>query len=107
MRRIDWSTLDAAGRREALARPQRRTEARVTDAVRGIMDDVRTRGGAAVTDWSLKLDGAAPRRLVLTPDRVAAARDALRPADTRAIRMAAENIRIFHEATRPEDTPDV
>src|SRR5690606_20460074 len=40
-------------------------------------------------------------------ERVAAARDALRPADTRAIRMAAENIRIFHEATRPEDTPDV
>ena len=56
---------------------------------------------------TLKLDGAAPRRLELTPDRVAAARDALRPADTRSIRMAAENIRIFHEATRPEDTPDV
>ncbi len=107
MKRFDWSTLDAAGRIEALARPQRRTEARVSDTVRGIMDDVRTRGGAAVTDWSLKLDGAAPRRLALTPDRVAAARDALRPADTRAIRMAAENIRIFHEATRPEDTPDV
>jgi histidinol dehydrogenase len=71
------------------------------------MDDVRDRGGAAVTDWSLKLDGAPPRRLALTPDRVAAARDALRPADTRSIRMAAENIRIFHEATRPEDTPDV
>ncbi|MDP3800788.1 histidinol dehydrogenase [Brevundimonas sp.] len=107
MRRIDWSTLDIAGRIEALARPGRRTEARVGDTVREIMDDVRTRGGAAVADWSLKLDGAAPRRLALTPDRVAAARDALRPADTRAIRMAAENIRIFHEATRPEDTPDV
>ncbi|MFY8163067.1 MAG: histidinol dehydrogenase, partial [Brevundimonas sp.] len=107
MKRIDWSTLDDAGRREALARPRRRTEARVTDTVREIMDDVRTRGGAAVTDWSLKLDGAPPRRLALTPDRVAAARDALRPADTRSIRMAAENIRIFHEATRPEDTPDV
>jgi histidinol dehydrogenase len=57
-----------------------------------------------VTDWSLKLDGAAPRRLELTADRVAAARDALRPADTRSIRMAAENIRIFHEATIPEDS---
>jgi histidinol dehydrogenase len=107
MKRLDWSTLDAAGRLEALARPRRRTETRVTDTVREIMDDVRDRGGAAVTDWSLKLDGAAPRRLELTADRVAAARDALRPADTRSIRMAAENIRIFHEATRPEDTPDV
>jgi histidinol dehydrogenase len=107
MRRIDWSTLDAPGRREALARPQRRTDARVSDTVREIMDDVRARGGAAVTDWSVKLDGAPPRRLLLTPERAAAARDALRPADTRAIRIAAENIRIFHEATRPEDTPDV
>ena len=107
MKRLDWSTLDSAGRREALARPSRRTETRVAATVREIMDDVRTRGGAAVTDWSLKLDGAAPRRIALTADRAAAARDALRPADTRAIRMAAENIRIFHEATRPEDTPDV
>ena len=44
---LDWSTLDAAGRLEALARPRRRTEARVIDTVREIMDDVRTRGGAA------------------------------------------------------------
>lgn len=107
MRRIDWSTLDAVGRRDALARPGRRGEARVADTVREIMDDVRARGGAAVTDWSLKLDGAPPRRLVLAPAIVAAARDVLRPADTRAIRIAAENIRIFHEATRPADTPDV
>jgi hypothetical protein len=41
MKRIDWSTLDDAGRREALARPRRRTEARVTDTVREIMEDVR------------------------------------------------------------------
>ena len=77
MKRLDWSTLDAAARIEALARPRRRTETRVTDTVREIMDDVRVRGGKAVTDWSLKLDGAAPRRLELTPDRVAAARDDL------------------------------
>ena len=62
MKRIDWNTLDAAGRTEALARPQRRTETRVSDTVREIMEDVRARGGAAVTDWSVKLDGAAPRR---------------------------------------------
>jgi histidinol dehydrogenase len=57
---IDWSSLDAAGRREALARPARRHDAAVTEGVRAIFDDVRARGGAAVTDWSLKLDG--PRR---------------------------------------------
>ena len=104
MRQIDWTTLSAEEQREALARPAQRTEARVSDVVREIFDDVRTRGGAAVTDWSLKLDGAAPRRIVLTPDVVSEARAALPPADTRALRIAAENVRIFHQATRPDDT---
>lgn len=105
MRLIDWSSLDAQGRREALARPARRTEARVTDAVREIFDDVRSRGGAAVAEWGLKLDGAAPRRIAITPDGVAAARAALPPSATYALRIAAENVRIFHQATRPEDSP--
>ncbi|RZJ30807.1 MAG: histidinol dehydrogenase [Brevundimonas sp.] len=101
---IDWSSLDAAGRREALARPTRRTDATVTDGVRAIFDDVQARGGAAVTDWSLKLDGAAPRRVAITEQVVADARSALPPAATRALRIAAENVRIFHQATRPEDS---
>lgn len=105
MRRFDWSLLDAAGRREALARPRQRTEARVSDGVRAIFDDVQARGGAAVADWSLKLDGAAPRRLAVTAEAVAGARNALPPADTRSIRIAADNIRVFHQATRPSDTP--
>ncbi|HYD26744.1 histidinol dehydrogenase [Brevundimonas sp.] len=104
MRRIDWSTLDAAGRREALARPTRRTEARVSDVVREIFDDVRARGGPAVADWSLKFDGFAPRRIAITPEAVAAARDALPPTATRSLRIAADNVRVFHQATRPEDT---
>ena len=105
MRRIDWSSLDAAGRREALARPARRSERDVVDVVREIFDDVQTRGGAAVADWSLKLDGFAPRRIAVTPEAVAAARDALPPTATRALRIAADNVRVFHQATRPEDSP--
>ena len=104
MKRFDWITLDEAGRAEALARPRQRTETRVTDTVREIMDDVQARGGQAVADWSVKLDSAPPRRLALTPDVVAEARSTLAPADTRAIRIAAENVRIFHQATRPEDS---
>lgn len=104
MRQIDWTTLSPAEQRAALARPAQRTEARVSDTVRAIFDDVQARGGAAVTDWSLKLDGAAPRRIAITPDAVREARASLPPADTRALRIAAENVRIFHQATRPEDT---
>ena len=61
MRQIEWSSLDAAGRREALARPKRRSETRVGDVVRAIFDDVEARGGEAVAEWAIKLDGAPPR----------------------------------------------
>ncbi|OGN44355.1 MAG: histidinol dehydrogenase [Caulobacterales bacterium RIFCSPHIGHO2_01_FULL_70_19] len=105
MRRIDWSSLDASGRKAALARPARRGDAAVVDGVRAIMEDVQARGGAAVTEWSLRLDGAPPRRIAVTPEVEAAARAALPPSATRALRIAAENVRVFHEATRPEDSP--
>lgn len=104
MQRIDWSSLDTAGRREALARPKRRSGTSVGDVVRAIFDDVQARGGAAVTEWAIKLDGAPPRRIAITDEAVSAARDALPPADTRALRVAAENVRVFHQATIPEDS---
>ena len=101
---INWASLDDVGKRAALARPDRRSDRVIADGVAAILDDVRARGGDAVTEWALKLDNSAPRRLAVTPDAIAAARDALPPADTRAIRVAADNIRFFHEATRPEDS---
>lgn len=104
MRRIDWPSLDADGRRAALARPARRAGTEVPDTVRRILDDVRQRGGEAVRDWAVKLDGHAPRRLILSEETVAKARATLPPVDARALRMAADNIRLFHQATRPEDS---
>ncbi len=107
MKRFDWSSLDAAGRKDALARPKRRSETRVGDVVRAIFDDVQARGGEAVTEWAIKLDGAPPRRIAITDAVVAEARNALPPADTRALRVAAENVRVFHQATTPEDSKRV
>ena len=104
MRRFDWASLDDAGKREAIARPARRTAGDVTEVVRTILDDVAERGGTAVIDWCVKLDGAPPRRIAITDAAVADARNALPPADVRALRMAADNIRVFHQATRPQDT---
>ncbi|HEY1071942.1 histidinol dehydrogenase [Brevundimonas sp.] len=104
MKRIDWNKLSPAERQAALARPQQRTEGFVTSVVREIFDDVQARGGQAVTDWAIKLDGAAPRRVAITERAAAEARADLPPAAARALRVAADNVRVFHEATRPEDT---
>ena len=105
MKRIDWNQLDAAGRKAALARPQRRTESFVSSVVREIFDDVQARGGEAVSDWATRLDGAPPRRIEITEAAAATARRDLPPAAARALRVAADNVRVFHQATRPEDTP--
>lgn len=107
LKRYDWAKLSPAEKKTALARPRQRTETRVSDVVREIFDDVQARGGAAVTDWAVKLDGAPPRRIAITPETVEAARNALPPADTRAIRVAADNVRVFHQMTKPVDTPFV
>lgn len=103
MRRIDWSSLDSEERSAALARPARRRDPAVIEIVRRIFEDVEARGEAALQAWSLKLDGHAPRRLEIAPDLVAAARAAVAPEDEAALRIAHDNIRTFHEATRPRD----
>lgn len=107
MTRIDWSGLDSQGKRDALARPARRSERDVQEVVREILQAVAAEGGAAVTRYAERFDGAPPRRIAITPEAVAEARAALPPADVRALRVAADNVRVFHEATRPEDTPVV
>jgi histidinol dehydrogenase len=61
MKSFIWKNLSAAERKAALARPENRRDARVVDTVRMIFDDVAARGFAAVSDWSVKLDGHAPR----------------------------------------------
>jgi histidinol dehydrogenase len=104
MKTFEWSALDEAQKREALARPSQRVGADVTGVVLEIMEDVAKRGGEALIEWCIKLDGAPPRRIPINEGTVKAARNDLAPADTRAIRMAAENIRIFHEAIKPSDS---
>ncbi|WP_374274625.1 histidinol dehydrogenase [Brevundimonas sp.] len=104
MRPIEWSSLDGQERLDALARPTRRTDGEVAEIVATIFAEVDQRGGAAVADWAERIDGARPRRIAITDQAVAEARAALPPADTRALRVAAENVRVFHQSTRPEDS---
>jgi histidinol dehydrogenase len=104
VKRLDWTALDGAARRRALARPARRREANVVDTVRRILEEVERDGEAAVARWAEKLDGAAPRRIALDAGTVDRARAALDPRDLEALELAADNIRLFHAATRPEET---
>jgi histidinol dehydrogenase len=102
MERIDWSIASAARRTTALARPRDRDDPAMLDAVQGIVDDVRARGWAAMTEHSERIDGAPPERIAVAP-AAAAARTALPAEAQAAMALAVANIRAFHEATLPSN----
>uniref|UniRef100_S0DG35 Putative histidinol dehydrogenase n=1 Tax=termite gut metagenome TaxID=433724 RepID=S0DG35_9ZZZZ len=64
--------------------------------VRGILEDVRLRGDAAVLDYTERFDGVRPENLRVTAEEIRRAADAVDPALLDAMREAAENIADFH-----------
>lgn len=67
-------------------------------AVRQILTDVRSRGDAALIDWTARLDGAElrPEQLVVTKAEIQQAYDAAAPEAVDALRFAAQRIEAFH-----------
>ncbi|MGA9580383.1 MAG: histidinol dehydrogenase [Allosphingosinicella sp.] len=102
MKTIEWNRLDAAGRREALARPAQRTDPDLQAAVRAIVEDVRSRGWTGLAAQALRLDGEAPRLVPVAPV-ASEARRCLAPEQVEAIELAAVNIRAFHEGSLPAE----
>jgi histidinol dehydrogenase len=102
MQRLDWNSLSAVARVEALARPKRRRDPEVVDVVSRIFDDVERDGEEGLRRWALKLDRRAPDVLELTTSTVDAARAALDREDLQAIEFAVDQVRFHHEATKPK-----
>ncbi len=75
---------------------QQTQPAGVQGVVRGILDDVRLRGDAAVLDYTEKFDGVRPKTLRVTQEEVDRACKAVDPVVLAAMREAAENIADFH-----------
>ena len=67
------------------------------EAVHRILRDVRTRGDAALRDWSSKLDGfPADAPLRISDEQLASALEALPTPEREALELAAERIRAFY-----------
>jgi histidinol dehydrogenase len=99
---FDWSSLDASGRLQALARPAQRSDAALQAAVRAIVEDVRSRGWEGLCEQALRLDGEAPRLVPAAPI-AAEARRTLAPEQVEAIELAARNIEAFHKGSLPAE----
>jgi histidinol dehydrogenase len=91
-----------AGDPAALRRPGGRDDAALLGAVRGIADDIRARGWAALVEQAMRIDGAMPQQLSVA-SFAAEARRALPDAAIAAMKTAQRNIDAFHRATRPVD----
>ena len=99
MIRFDWS--DVAKRGQALARPRSRADSAMLAEVRRILDEVRGEGWAGLARLSKAIDGAPPERIEVAPF-AERARARLPIEAQRAMKLAADNIEIFHRKTLPE-----
>ena len=75
----------------------------VSAAVDEIIKEVRTRGDAALRDYTKRFNGVELGDLWVTAREFDAAREAVNPRFLETLREAAENIRRFHERQRHSD----
>lgn len=102
MKRYVWSEIAVDERARILARPDQRAAPEVTGLVRQLFDEVGSEGEPALRRWAVKLDGVEPAILELTSSAVDTARAQLSGADLEAIDFAVDQVRYYHEITKPK-----
>lgn len=99
---LDWSALTPEAKRDALRRPAQQDAETLYARVREIIRDVRSRGEAAVLEYTRRFDCPSLSDLRVTEEEFAAADQALTTEQRAAIERAIGNVRLFHEAQRDE-----
>lgn len=102
MKTLNWNELDEAQRVTALRRPDQRAAAGLQNAVRSILEEVKSAGWRGLSSIARRIDGAEPQLVDVAP-LAAEARRSLDDQTLEAIGLAARNIRTFHEASVPAD----
>jgi histidinol dehydrogenase len=95
---LNWSSLSAEQRREALRRPAQQDTAKLDESVRAIIREVRTRGDSALLEFTRRFDGVALTTIEVSTAEFAAAETALAAEQRLAIDRAIANVKRFHEA---------
>ena len=112
MRRFGYGAENFGAEIERLSLSGEDAFSRVEDDVRAIIERVRAGGDDALVELTKKFDGVSldPESLVVGPEEMARALEALPPETLGALKLAEERIRAFHEAQVPrkitvEQTP--
>jgi histidinol dehydrogenase len=95
---LNWSSLSAEERRQALRRPVQQDTAELHERVREIVRAVRERGDTALLEFTRRFDGVALQSVEVSAAEFAAAETAMNAEQRQAIDRAIANVRRFHEA---------
>jgi histidinol dehydrogenase len=98
MRILDWKSLSASERHDALRRPAQHDAADVAATAQNIISTVRRGGDAAVLALTEKFDGIRLESMRVTPQEFSDAESALNAGQIAAIERAISNVRRFHAA---------
>ena len=105
VQRLKAGSADFEAQFTALLGAKRESSADVSDVVRGIIEEVRTRGDEAVLELTAKFDrfDAATTGLAITADEIDSACTKVKHETMKALEVAACRIRAFHEKQLPQD----
>jgi histidinol dehydrogenase len=98
MRILDWKSLTASERDDALRRPAQRDAAAIKEAAQSIIDTVRRDGDAAILALTEKFDEVRLDSLRVSQQEFGDAERALNAGQIGAIERATANVRRFHAA---------
>jgi histidinol dehydrogenase len=101
MRILDWKSLSAAQRGDALKRPAQRDAARVTATAQDIIERVRRDGDAALLALTEQFDAVRLAKLQVTPEEFEDAAGELNAEQHAAIERAISTVHRFHAAQMP------
>jgi histidinol dehydrogenase len=101
MRILDWKSLSAAQRVDALKRPAQRDAARVTATAQDIIERVRGEGDAALLALTEQFDAVRLTQLQVTPEEFEDAALELNAEQNAAIERAISTVHRFHAAQMP------
>ncbi len=98
---VAWSELGRDEQQRLLDRPALANDDSMRSTTAGIIAEVRSGGDEALRDFSERFDGVRLDALAVSPEEIAAAAGQLNDSDIRAIDLAIDNVRRFHEAQEP------
>src|ERR1700689_1333996 len=102
MRILDWKSLSAEQRGDALKRPAQRDAARVTATAQDIIERVRREGDGALLALTEQFDGVRLAGLQVTAKEFEEAEAELNAEQNAAIERAISTIHRFHAAQMPK-----